>query len=96
MARIYLPQLVLLTGLCVLSIFFFPAVQGPYPAVHGPTTALQSLQNSNRALFGLVIAACFIFGNLSGVLSHRLPFPPVRWITELFGGLAGASAVLRC
>lgn len=30
--------------LCVLTIFFFPAVQGPYSAVHGPVTALLALR----------------------------------------------------
>ena len=33
-----------LAVLCVLSIFFFPAAQGPYPVVHGPVTALLSIR----------------------------------------------------
>jgi len=32
--------------LCVLTIFFFPAVEGPYCAVHGPVTALLSIRAS--------------------------------------------------
>ena len=32
--------------LCVLTIFFFPAMQGPYCAVHGPVTALLSIRAS--------------------------------------------------
>ncbi len=38
----------LLAALCVLSIFFFPGVEGPYPAVHGPVTALLSLRAAAR------------------------------------------------
>jgi hypothetical protein len=32
--------------LCVLTIFFFPGVQGPYCVVHGPVTALLSIRAS--------------------------------------------------
>jgi len=30
--------------LCVLTIFFFPAIEGHYCAVHGPVTALLSIR----------------------------------------------------
>ena len=36
--------LAVLAAFCVLVVFFFPALQGPYPAVHGPVTALLSLR----------------------------------------------------
>jgi hypothetical protein len=32
--------------LCVLTIFLFPAMEGPYCAVHGPVTALLSIRAS--------------------------------------------------
>jgi hypothetical protein len=32
--------------LCVLMIFFFPAMEGPYCVVHGPVTALLSIRAS--------------------------------------------------
>jgi hypothetical protein len=41
-----------LAVLCVLGIFFFPALQGPYSVVHGPVTALLSI----RAAAGLRMA----------------------------------------
>jgi hypothetical protein len=37
-----------LVVLCVLSLFLFPASAGPYPAVHGPATALQAAQCSTQ------------------------------------------------
>ena len=40
--------LAVLAGFCVLVVFFFPALQGPYPAVHGPVTALWSLRAAAR------------------------------------------------
>ena len=36
--------LAVLAAFCVLVVFFFPALQGPYPAVHAPATALLSLR----------------------------------------------------
>jgi hypothetical protein len=40
--------LAVLAAFCVLVVFFFPALQGPYPAVHGPVTALLSLRAAAR------------------------------------------------
>jgi hypothetical protein len=42
--------------LCVLSIFLFPAMKGPYPAVHGPVTALLSMRAAARLRLGIVLA----------------------------------------
>ena len=36
--------LALLAAFCVLGIFFFPVMDGPYSAVHGPVTALLSIR----------------------------------------------------
>lgn len=36
--------LAVMAVLSVLSIFFFPSLQGPYSVVHGPVTALLSLR----------------------------------------------------
>lgn len=40
--------LAVLATFCVLAVFFFPAPQGPYPAVYGPVTALLSLRAAAR------------------------------------------------
>jgi hypothetical protein len=50
-------ELALLAVLCVLSIFLFPAVQGPYCAVHGPVSSLQSLRSARRLWSSIVQAA---------------------------------------
>jgi hypothetical protein len=44
--------LAVLAAFCVLLVFFFPALQGPYPAVHGPVTALLSLRAAARLRLG--------------------------------------------
>ena len=47
--------LAVLAVLCVLAVFFFHAIEGPYSAVHGPVTALLSA----RAAAGLRMAIIF-------------------------------------
>src|ERR1700733_4820693 len=47
-----------LATLCVLGIFFFPAIQGqgPYPVVHGPITALLSMRAAAGVRMAIVRA----------------------------------------
>lgn len=89
--------LALIAAVCVLAIFFFPAMQGPYPAVHGPVTALLAA----RAAAGLRMALAV------RVLRDRLSrarVAPARsiWAALPFSEfpvdcLSGTcSAVLRC
>ncbi len=48
--------LAVIAVLCVLTIFFFPAMQGPYSVVHGPVTALLSVRAA-AALRGTIVRA---------------------------------------
>jgi hypothetical protein len=43
--------------LCTVALFLFPAVQGPYSAVHGPVTALLSLKAKVFLCLALLLAA---------------------------------------
>jgi len=43
--------------LCVLVVFFFPSIQGPYSVVHGPATALLAAPASVRLLTAIVQGA---------------------------------------
>jgi hypothetical protein len=81
--------------LCVVSLFLFPASTGPYPAVHGPATALQAAQSSNQlqAAIAGVPKDCSdeTFSPLSPAAfeTARNSEPvPVTW--------NGATSVLRC
>lgn len=56
-------ELAVLAVLCVLTIFLFPAMQGPYPVVHGPVTALQAARAALRVQFAIVQAALNSHGN---------------------------------
>lgn len=89
-------ELAVLAVLCVVAIFFFPAMQGPYSAVNGPVTALQSAQAAARLRVAIIQSAFNLIGN-----SH---IPPLAWVraTRVFltqvqlPDYADCSAVLRC
>jgi hypothetical protein len=50
-------ELAIVAILCILSVFFCPASVGPYPAVHGPVTALQALGNFIKLCCAMAVAA---------------------------------------
>jgi len=56
-------ELAVVAALCVLSIFLFPCVQGPYSAVHGPVTALQAVRAAARLRLAILAAALKAFSN---------------------------------
>jgi hypothetical protein len=57
-------ELAVLTVLCVLMIFFFPLMQGPYSVVHGPATALQAARAAARLRIVIMQGALNPLGNL--------------------------------
>lgn len=67
-----LAVLALLALVCVGAIFFFPALQGPYSAVNGPVTALQSAQAAARLRVAIVLAAFSLIGCLQ--------IPSLAWV----------------
>ena len=56
-------ELAVLTILCVLMIFFFPLMQGPYSVVHGPATALQAARAAARLRIVIVQGALNSLGS---------------------------------
>ena len=48
--------------LCAAAVLFFPAVRGPYSAVHGPVTALRSAQTRLKMWLVMALAALHILG----------------------------------
>ena len=89
--------LAVLAVVCVLAVFFFPAIEGPYSVVHGPVTVMQAA----RAAAGLRMAV-----NRAGLNSVRrhesaalvlLPGAAGRGAEFQSSGLAaGAGITLRC
>jgi predicted Na+-dependent transporter len=48
-------EIAILTVICTIAIFFFPAACGPYSAVHGPVTALLSLRMRLKLRLRIVV-----------------------------------------
>jgi hypothetical protein len=51
-------ELAVVALICVLTIFLFPAMQGPYSVVNGPVTSLQAIRAAARTRL-LIIQAAF-------------------------------------
>jgi hypothetical protein len=81
--------------LCTVALFLFPAVQGPYSAVHGPVTALLSFKARVFICLALLLAAMHLFARYVAVCQLVLrisldgPFLPLAFDSK-------HPAVLRC
>jgi hypothetical protein len=90
-------ELAVVAVLCVLTVFLFPSLQGPYTAVHGPATALQASRAAAR--LRIVIAQAALICPQSSVVdtSRSVISPPVLASPELETAcVAGLDNVLRC
>ncbi len=85
-----------LAVLCVLTIFFFPAMQGPYPVVHGPVTALRAVRLASRLKVAIVEAGLKLSRNCR--LSAVAVFSPVAASDTAisFTVCPGSHTILRC
>ncbi len=89
-------ELAVVAVLCVLMIFLFPAIQGPYSVVHGPVTALLAARAAARVRSAIVQAA---FGSLGNCLIS--PLAVLSWIPLaepdfLSVTLPEGNSILRC
>jgi hypothetical protein len=92
--------LAVLSTLCVLAIFFFPAMQGPYSVVHGPVTALLAARTAAGLRARITRSALSIVRNYrSRTQSACRQF---HWRAVAFPEFSASclpiegSAVLRC
>jgi len=91
--------LAVFAALCVLTIFFFPSIDGPYSAIHGPVTALLSIRAAARLRLiiqaGVKAMRSWLGHAYSGLVSLRLLASPyVGFSTQPLN--ASSLAVLRC
>jgi len=84
-----------LAVVCVLTIFLFPAMQGPYSVVYGPATALLAVRAAAKVQTAIVQAALRSLGALASLLvALREIF--VAQTTHHTFTLHERSAILRC
>jgi hypothetical protein len=82
-----------LVAVCVLSIFFFPAMQGPYSVVHGPASGLLATRAALRLRISIIHSALrsYSFNPVSVV---GLMVGAVSWLAP--DALLEGSSILRC
>ncbi len=89
-------ELAVLAVLCVVTVFLFPSMQGPYSVVHGPATALLAARAAARLQSAIVQAA------LKSLGSCRLSPLAVLFRTPLSAAdfhsfnMPECNAILRC
>ena len=90
--------LTVIAVLSVLTIFFFPSLEGPYSVVHGPVTALLSFRAATmlrKAIAGAGQSVRRSCKRMSAVLPGR----PAKAISELkipADVLSVSGSILRC
>jgi hypothetical protein len=65
LTRIFRRILVSCAAVCVLLLFFFPLVHGPFQATHGPTTEFRALKAFLVLLFSILSVACAMLYRLN-------------------------------
>jgi len=91
--------LAVLAVLCVLTVFFFPGMEGPYSAVHGPVTALLSIRAAARlrVLIRAGVTGLRVWFACTYVMAISLAAIPNAFAEFVPRSLNEASAaVLRC
>ena len=91
--------LAVFAALCILAIFFFPSIDGPYSAIHGPVTALLSIRAAARSRLiiqaGLKAMRSWLGHAYSGLVSLRfLASPCTKFSIQILN--TGSLSVLRC
>jgi len=89
-------ELAAMAVLCVLTVFLFPAAEGPYSVVHGPATALQAARAAAGVRLAITQGALNSLGNwlspplvvLSWMSFSNTVFQSVSWPEY--------NTVLRC
>lgn len=81
--------------LCVLLLFFFPLLQGPFQATHGPTTDFRATQASASLFLMIVLASNVWWKGLALRQSPRLHTPLLKSAEHSLSVLTNFS-ILRC
>jgi hypothetical protein len=86
----------LLAVVCVVAVFFFPAVQGPYSAVHGPVTVFHGARAAAGLRSDVVRAALCCPGNTvaSAAVAYWIPELNAESVSHFLAG--GRRNLLRC
>ena len=84
----------LCAAVCVLLLFFFPVLQGPFQATHGPTTDFRAKEASVFLLLAIVLAGHAVLSRVRLHGLHVLNHPEAGPISRT--NSVPGPAVLRC
>ena len=92
-SRHFVYEMAVLAIVCVIGIFLFPASVGPYPAVHGPVSALQAMRAAMKLRWFMALA--FNISCFSYQFSYR-PSRPVLGLRQSLYESARRNLILCC
>jgi len=82
---------------CVLLLFFFPMVHGPFQATHGPTTAFRARRSLQAVALSIVDAARSLLGAFNHAISISSEVSTCLLLSpDEFDPALDEDAVLRC
>jgi hypothetical protein len=90
------PMMIFCAAVCVLLLFFFPLVHGPFQATHGPTTALRWRKALLALLFLLFYAAKGLLSRPEPVADGLIEQPRPDGDRILYLNVEDSLAILRC
>ncbi len=89
--------LAVLAVVCVLTVFFFHAMEGPYSVVHGPVTALLSARAASGLRMSIVhagLCAFLLWFGCALLLMTRARLLVTEFLAENIS--PESSRILRC
>ncbi len=89
-------ELAVLAVFCILTIFLFPVLQGPYSAVNGPVSALQAARNAARVRLSIIQSALKSLGNISALSLVFLFYMGAALADAQPASFPACDNVLRC
>jgi hypothetical protein len=82
---------------CVLLLFLFPLVQGPFQATHGPNTAFRARRALILLVLSIIRCGMTVFGKLSApARGLACGVAMLRQLTERLQSDPVDSMILRC
>ena len=88
-------ELAMVAVCCVLAIFLFPSMQGPYSVVNGPVTASQAARAAAHLQIAIMQAAVRSPGNLL-ITPIRFFWPSLAQSELRSGTSPDCVTILRC
>ena len=89
--------LAVLAVFCVLAVFFFHAIEGPYSAVHGPVTALLSARAAAGLRTAMLLAGLGIVQVWLGQILQPIAWRKVSLVSPPCpSSFFDCNSILRC